>query len=183
MLIDDPGSDPALPGGPGSLTELEAALLEIEAHVGTLGWDQPARLFALVRTADLVAAEPALAGQLAGASPDSYSSIEQEDFREGDDLQTTLERLSWSAAVAGCALAVERSFLPAEDEADLPDDPSGAADIVAAHPHRQDLRVVVGALRDGTSHGVGRVRTEPDELLGSPDLVPGLARLLLGTLQ
>ena len=46
---------------------LVAALLEVERHVGRLGWDQPARLFALVPTAELLAAEPSLAEHLSGA--------------------------------------------------------------------------------------------------------------------
>lgn len=183
MLNDDPQArtpeeSAASPGD----DALVAALVEIEHHVGQQGWDQPARLFALVRTDELVAAEPALAEHLVVTAPDALSSIEQEEFREGDDLQTTLERIQWSAAVTGCALSVERSFLPSGDEADLPDDPDEAARAVANHPHRQDLRVVVGVLRDGRSHGVGRYRERPDDLFGGPDLAPGIARILAGTL-
>ena len=48
-LID--GVDPAL----------ASAVLEIEQHIATSGWDQPARLYALVPTAELVEKEPALA--------------------------------------------------------------------------------------------------------------------------
>ena len=183
MLNDEPGAGAPSPTEHDSASDaLIAALVEIEHHVGRQGWDQPARLFALVRTDELVAAEPSLADHLTVTAPDALSSIEQEDFREGDDLQTTLERIQWSSAVAGCALSVERSFLPSGDEAGLPDDPDEAATAVANHPHRQDLRVVVGVLRDGTSHGVGRVRTHPDDLVGGPDLAPGLARILAGTL-
>ena len=36
---------------------LAAAVLEIEQHIARAGWDQPARLYALVDTADLVAAQ------------------------------------------------------------------------------------------------------------------------------
>ena len=46
-----PDADPAL----------AEAVLEIEAHIAESGWDQPARLYALVATADLVRAEPDLA--------------------------------------------------------------------------------------------------------------------------
>ena len=42
-LPDSPTGDPAL----------QRVLLEIEGHVGRLGWDQPARLFALVNTDEL----------------------------------------------------------------------------------------------------------------------------------
>ena len=46
----DPVSLAALPEDPA----LAAAVLEIEAHVAHDGWDQPARLYALVDTAQLV---------------------------------------------------------------------------------------------------------------------------------
>ena len=100
---------------------LTAALIEVERHVGRSGWDQPARLFALVPTADLIAAEPSLAEHLQGGFADGLSSIEQEEFHAGDDLAVTLSRIAWPTTVSGCALALERSFLPADAEADLPD--------------------------------------------------------------
>lgn len=161
---------------------LVAALLEVERHVGRSGWDQPARLFALVPTGDLIAAEPRLADQLTGA-PDGLSSIEQEDFVPGDDLAETLAGIAWPQTVAGCVLAVERAFLPPDAEAELPADPDSAALFVAAHPRRLDLRVVVGVHRDGASHGVARVRGEDGDLLGGTDLVPALAAALAHTLD
>jgi len=134
---------------------LVAALIEVERHVGRYGWDQPARLFALVRTAELIAAEPSLADQLTGA-PDGYSSIEQEDFTPGDDLAETLAGIAW---------------------------PDAAALAVANHPRKLDLRVVVGVGRDGSSHGLARVRGEDGDLLAGADLVPALAAALAHTLE
>lgn len=162
---------------------LVAALVEVERHVGRLGWDQPARLFALVRTADLLAAEPGLAAHLSGATPDGYSSIEQEDFHPGTDLAEALARIAWPETVAGCVLALERAFVPAGAEADLPDDPDAAARVVAEHPRRLDLRVVVGVTREGLAHGVARVRGEDGDLLSGADLVPALAEALAHTLE
>lgn len=162
---------------------LEAALIEVERHVGKLGWDQPARLFALVRTRDLIAAEPHLAGPLAGVPGDGFSSVEQDGFRGGDDLGQTLAEIIWPDAVFGCALSLERSFLPADVEADLPDDPTAAAELVAKHPRRLDLRVVVGVTRDGDHHGVARVRDAEGELLGGKELVPVLAEALAHTFE
>ncbi|MFZ0530313.1 MAG: PPA1309 family protein, partial [Propionicimonas sp.] len=103
-------------------TALTASLIEVERHVGRSGWDQPARLFALVPTAELIAAEPSLAEHLRGGSPDGFASIEQDDFHQGADLAETLGRIAWPPGVAGCALALERSFLPAQAEVDLPED-------------------------------------------------------------
>ena len=80
-------------------------------------------------------------------------------------------------------VALERAFLPPAYEADLPTDADAAAEFVAKHPERSDLRVVDGVLRDGARHGLARVVTAPDDLLGSEDLVPGLAEALLATFR
>ena len=48
---------------------LAAAVLEIETHIAEDGWDQPARLYALVDTAPLVAQEPALAARWGSTRP------------------------------------------------------------------------------------------------------------------
>ncbi len=161
---------------------LVAALIEVERHIGRSGWDQPARLFALVRTSELIAAEPSLAAQLTGA-PDGFSSIEQEDFTPGDDLAETLAGIAWPDTVSGCVLALERAFLPADAEGELPSDPDAAALAVANHPRKLDLRVVVGVTRDGASHGLARVRGEDGDLLAGEDLVPALAAALSHTLE
>ena len=162
---------------------LVAALVEVERHVGRSGWDQPARIFALVPTREFIAAEPSLAAQFAAANPDGFTSIEQDDFHAGDDLAETLARLVWPPTVTGCVLALERAFLPADAEAQLPDDPSQAAQVVAEHPRRLDLRVVVGVTRDGARHAVARIRSAEQELLEGAELVPALADALSHTLD
>lgn len=164
---------------------LLAALAEIERHVGHAGWDSVARLFALVPTQELLAAEPSLAAQLAHARPveGALSSIEQEGFAAGDDPLAALERIGWPDTVAGCAIAIERAFLPPEAETGLPDDPYQAAQWVANHPQRQDIRLVAGALRTGERHCIARVRSAPEELLGGPDLVPAVTAALAHTLD
>jgi hypothetical protein len=162
---------------------LLASLVEVERHVGRLGWDQPARLFALVKTVDLIAAEPHLADQLQGSTTDGFTSVEQDEFTAGADLGETLAQLTWPPAVSGCALVLERAFLPSDAEGDLPDDPDQAAEVVAEHPRRLDLRVVVGVTRDGLRHGLARVRGSEGELLGGSDLVPVLADALAHTFE
>lgn len=125
---------------------LIACLTEIERFVASSSWGGPPRLFALVRTVDLVKAEPALAGQLAIGSHDSLSSIEQDDFRPGEDLAQALATTTWGDAVDGAAICVERIFLPDDCADEIPHDPEKAAAFVAAHPKRQEVRVVAGAL-------------------------------------
>ena len=165
---------------------LVAALMEIERHVAHGGWGQPARLFALVPTAELVAAEPALAEQI--ARPDelpegALSSIEQDGFHTGADLLEDLDRITWPPAVHGCALSVERLFVPPHVEDQIPDDPEQATAFVAEHPERHGVRVVVGVTRGGSRYGVARLATNPDDLLAADDLVPGLGDALARTLS
>ncbi|NNG18873.1 hypothetical protein HJ590_04665 [Naumannella sp. ID2617S] len=183
---------------------LIASLIELEHHVGADGWDQPARLFALVTTDDLLAAEPQLAehlglrGSAEGHPPGALTAIEQDGFRgagehehgrgagpdaaDETDLPAVLGRIAWPETVDGCALVLERTFLPAGHEGTLPEDPQEAAAYVAAHEQRQELRLVVGVLRDGTRHAVARLVSQPDELLGGAELAPGVAEVLAATL-
>lgn len=169
---------------------LVAALVELERYVGEAGWDRPTRMFALVHTEDLLAAEPGLGDRL---NPDggpirtaTLTAIEQEDFfageRSEDDLVAALDGIVWPDSVFGCAMSTERTFLPAAAESDLPADATEAAQFVAEHADRQDVRVVVGVDRAGNRHGVGRLASRPDDLMGGADLVPGLSSALAHTL-
>lgn len=162
---------------------LIACLMDVERHVSTTGWDQPARLFALVTTATLLEVEPQLRGRVPEASPDALTAIEQDEFHATEDVFERLAGIFWPETVEGCALALERAFLPPEYEADLPKDPQAAADFVAKHPAKVDVRVVAGVLSDGSGHGVARLRSNPDDLLGGEDLAPGLIQALLDTFR
>jgi len=167
---------------------LMAALLELERHVRQGGWDQSPRLFALVHTDELITFEPELAARLglqgsaAGAPADGLTAIEQEGFALTAGLLDELGAMEWPPEVFGCAVSIERTFLPPRAESDIPIDPAAAAAFVAAHPDRQDVRVVVGVDRAGHQHGVARVVSAPDELLAADNLVPGLALALAHTL-
>ena len=164
-------------------SRLIAALADIERHVSELGWDQPARLFALVETATLLDLEPQLRGKVTQTAADALTAVEQEDFQRGGDIAARLARLTWPATVTGCAIAMERAFLPPRFESQVPADPDEAIEFVNNHEARTDVRVVVGALRDGARHGLARVLSTPDDLLGAEDLVPGLADALLATFK
>ena len=173
---------------PDSADALLAALLDLDRHVGRDGWDQPPRLFALVLNDVLAEAEPVLSREMGlratkdGGLPGALTAIEQDEFVSSGDLIRDLAHLEWPETVYGCALATVRLFLPADSDMDLPADPAAAAAAVAKHPQRQEIRVVLGADRAGNRHGVARLAAQPDELLGAPDLVPGLAAALAHTL-
>ncbi|GGF41467.1 hypothetical protein GCM10011519_14090 [Marmoricola endophyticus] len=166
---------------------LRVAVAEVEAHAAERGWDRAAQLFALVPTADLVRAEPELAGQL-GLSPDAsgLTPIDQE-LPADRDLEATLEQISWPDEVAGCAAVVERVVLPPSADADLAaleDDPAAASSYAAEHPERQELRMIAAATRTGQTWCAFRFRShdDPQSVVAGPDLVPALLELLQATL-
>jgi hypothetical protein len=161
---------------------LPKAVLEIERHAAEAGWDQPARLFALVETARLAEQEPHLADTLGDAV---LTPIEQEGLAEGHALEDQLAGISWPETVLGCAALVERVVLPPDVEAQLPDEPGPAATFAARHPDRQEVRIVAAATRTGASYCALRLRAHDEDasVLTGPDLVPGLLELVRGTLH
>ncbi|AXK31529.1 hypothetical protein DVA86_01575 [Streptomyces armeniacus] len=179
-------------GTPLAGNPLTRAVLEIDEYAAGLGWDQPARLFALVDTAQLRAEEPALAEQLApGAdedeAPGSYTPVEQDALPSGTALDEFLGTIAWPGAVAGCALTVERLMLPPSAEESVPDGLNSGelADWVAAHPERQEVRMTVAVLRDGARDSALRLREKDaaTEVLTGASLVPGLADALAATFE
>ncbi|WP_189854736.1 PPA1309 family protein [Streptomyces poonensis] len=175
---------------PMAASPLTRAVLEIDEYASGLGWDQPARLFALVDTARLRAQEPALADQL-GLGGESETSgltpVEQDEISADRPLDEFLGTIAWPDAVAGCALTVERLMLPPSAEASVPEglDEAGLAKWVARHPDRQEVRMTVAVLRDGARESALRLREKdaPTEVLTGPDLVPGLAEALVATFE
>ncbi|GAA2465671.1 PPA1309 family protein [Streptomyces macrosporus] len=183
-------------GAPLAASPLTRAVLEIDEYVAGLGWDQPARLFALVDTDRLRAEEPALAERLGldgegddAPVPASLTPVEQDELPPGVPLDEFLGTIAWPDAVAGCAMTVERLMLPPSAEASVPESlqEEGAeeklAQWVAEHPDRQEVRMTVAVLRDGARESALRLREKdsPTEVLTGPDLVPGLTDALAAT--
>ena len=165
---------------------LMTSALETERHVAAAGWDQPPRLFALVRTAGLLEREPHLGAQLGqGEDDDGFTAIEQEGLPDTSSLETLLARLAWPQDVDGVALAVERLVVPPEAERDLPENPDEAAEALAAHPDRKDVRLLVAVLRDGESTCLLRQRDHDtdDKVASGSDIAQGLVQALSATLQ
>lgn len=167
---------------------LAAAVLEIEEHIAEGGWDQPARLYALVETARLVEREPALASMMgldAASAEGSLTPVEQDQLAPDQPLERVLESISWPPGVAGCAAVVERLVLPPDADQKIPDDPAQAEEFAREHPDRQEVRIVAGATRAGSTYCALRLRAHDDaqSVVGGADLVPGLLTLLVATLQ
>lgn len=174
--------------GPAVDVSLAAAVSEIEAHLADGGWDQPARLYALVDTESLVAAEPALAAAMGlgdDVVPGSLTAIEQDQLAPGQLLEQVLEGIAWPPSVTGCAAMVERFVLPPGADADVPDDAEAAQAFAREHPERQEVRIVAGTTRAGATYCAMRLRSHDDDLsvVRGVDLVPGLLTLLAATLE
>lgn len=160
------------------------AIAEIEQHVRDDGWDQPARLYALAPTAELLAREPELASRIGiddGAPVDALTPIEQDVT--GRPIEDLLVEIAWPDTVTGCALVLERIVLPPGAEEQMPDDDGAAARWAQQHPERSDVRVVVGVMRDGTRASVLRIRGHEadDELIRGAELSPELGNALADT--
>ncbi|HET8591064.1 MAG TPA: PPA1309 family protein [Nakamurella sp.] len=154
---------PATPGPP-LPDPLVAAVDEVEQFAAAGGWDAPRRMFALVRTADLLAAEPQLATRMRSGVDvlGEYTPIAQEDL-PGDTLSDALATISWPSEVAGCALVLEI--------------------LAGAGEQQAEARLAAGVLRDRPGGAcVLRWRHDPDgPVLRGPDLAPGLLAALRGT--
>ncbi|WP_424211870.1 PPA1309 family protein [Streptomyces sp. BI20] len=185
-----PMSNVSSPSGtPMAASPLTRACLEIDEYAATLGWDAPARLFALVDTARLRSTEPRLATQLGLDQDDTgknqLTPIEQDELPAGAALDKFLGTIAWPDAVVGCALTVERLMLPPSAEAQVP---TGLSDKklaawVAQHPERQEVRLTVAVLRDGSRESAVRLREKDsaNDVLTGAGLVPGLADALAAT--
>lgn len=167
---------------------LVAAVREIEEHAASLGWDQPASLYALVPTADLLLREPDLAAAMgldADTAGESLTPVEQEKLAADLPVERTLEEIVWPEEVAGCAVVLERLVLPPDADPGIPEDRTAALEYAAEHPDRQEVRIVAAALRSGDRFCALRLRShdEPFSVIESPDLVPALLELLSTTFE
>jgi hypothetical protein len=165
---------------------LTRAALEIDEYASGLGWDQPARLFALVDTERMRAGDPALAERL-GLGPEAagLTPVLQDEVPAGTALDTFLATIAWPDAVVGCAVTVERLMLPPGAEQALPEglEEAALAEWVAGQPGRQEVRMTVAVLRGGRRECALRLREKDSaqQVLTGADLVPGLAAALAAT--
>jgi hypothetical protein len=167
---------------------LRAAVREIEAHAAEAGWDQPARLYALVPTSDLLAREPRLAAAMGldeSAAAGSLTPVEQDEMPTERRLEQALEQIMWPPEVFGCAAVVERLVLPPSADQAIPEDPLAAEEFAGSHPEREEVRIVAGVTREGSTYCALRLKSHDEDfsVIESTDLVPGLLELLASTLE
>ncbi|MDO5661615.1 MAG: PPA1309 family protein, partial [Brachybacterium sp.] len=152
MPGDDPGQDldPRTAG-------LAAAVLEIRRHVDAEDLSRP-RWFALLPTAQMLAAQPSFAALLDEATvaaatedPAHLTPIELEPAGEVSDPLEALEQVAWPDIAVGGALAVDLEA--ATWELAVPDSasPATAETKAPAGLTEQTLRAFAAALADGTT--------------------------------
>ncbi|WP_114855370.1 PPA1309 family protein [Brachybacterium sp. YJGR34] len=164
---------------------LAAAVLEVARHLEDTPLAAP-QLFALARSAELLAASPALAAMLGaeteGAATGDDLHLTPIDLGEAsesgadvavDDPLVALETVQWPDLAAGGAVACD---LPASAWSVRDDDPA------AGLPTGQPLRVVVAALADGTTWSAVHRGGEDGYVLGAA-LLPDISAALVETLQ
>lgn len=167
----------------GNVSNIREAVMDLERHAAAQGWDRPLGLYALVPTADLLAAEPALAELLGIDSPrdpDELTPVEQEQLPDDLPLEEALGRILWPEGVAGCALVMERLVVKGSDETlDQGEDPRTSG------RETEEIRMVAGVLRDGSRYCAMRMRSHDSEseVLNGTDLIPALTSALALTLD
>ncbi len=183
---------------------LARSVREVAEFVDAEGWGRPPQMFALVPTADLVAAQPELEDQL--DEGDELTPVAQEAFPDDVTggsiaLDEFLATTSWPPAVQGCVLVQEIVVLPPDAESTLDDALAPlladheAADAAAraaaeAHPERREARLFAAVLRGGASLCLLQLRPEDDaddfgdlDLRTYPNLAPNLVEALHHTLE
>lgn len=186
-------SDASSSAAPAAQAALARVVAEVEEHMSHRGWDAPVAVFALVRTAAALEADPDLAAVLdeeavaeARRNQHALTVVEQEQLPAATDLEDLLAQLAWPEAVNGVALSVERVSLPpsAEEEAVSIADPQERLAFLQSHPARDDVRIVVGVLRSGEAWCAVRTRSHDhaDAVVQGEAMVPGLIEALGATL-
>ncbi|MEJ6541978.1 PPA1309 family protein [Brachybacterium paraconglomeratum] len=166
---------------------LAAAVLEVARHVEDGPLPAP-RLFALARSAELIAASPALAALLGAEGEGAHDDLHLTpiDLDEGaapsgpsggqEDPLAALEKVQWPDMAAGAAIACD--LAPAAWSVRDGEQSAGGA----ALPSGRVLRVVVAALGDGTTWSAVHRGDEDGYVLGAA-LLPEISEALVQTLQ
>jgi hypothetical protein len=156
---------------------LTAVVLDVERHAASSGWDQPARIYGVVSTVQLVDQEPHLADEL-GLTADSstLTPLDQGELPWHGSLEESLARLAWPEAVLGAVLVTERVVAGEDGQRRLTTAPEGTG--------ADELRLVIGVLRDGGRMCAVRFRSADEEtaVLSGADMAPDLSEQLAATL-
>lgn len=141
-----------MPSARTTRTPLVTCALETERHVAAAGWDQPPRLFALVRTADLYAREPQLRASAARQVGSAAETATGDEAVGGDEAAEGTESASVGVA----------------DDGEEGQDAEGLSAVEQeGMPHTSSLESLLGRLGwppevDGVALAVERLVVPPD---------------------
>jgi len=143
---------------------------ELDQHVADSGWDQAARLFAIVPKADLVTDHPEL---VSADNAGQFMFVEQDAEIDNENLINSLEQISWPQQITGAAIAIERLISMQPDDEIDPE----------VESQTQELRIIALVMRDGSNMNAIRQRSFDDvnDVAVASDLVPALNAALLQT--
>ena len=164
-------------------TRLDQLALDIERQVAGAGWDQPPPCSRSSRPPTCCAASPSSPPSSASRDdvPGGLTPVDQGELPDAPQPR----RAARCHRLAGRG-ARHRAGRRAPDgaargrAASMPQDESEALRWLAEHPERQEVRIVVAVLRDGSRASALRMRAHDHEqsVLTGADLVPGLAEAL-----
>ncbi|MDO5671674.1 MAG: PPA1309 family protein [Actinomycetaceae bacterium] len=172
--------------------DLASVVLEIEAYQSSRGWDMPLAVFALVPTARLLEESPETSDEdrakieaTLAASPGHLSAVEQTAIPASMSLEDILGHMAWPQDVQGAAIAAERTTLPSSVMDGAPEDPQELLSYLQNHPEAQQVRMVVGAVREGATWCAMRLRSKDSEenVIQGAELIPTLAEHVKATLD
>jgi len=149
---------------------LTETVRELDQHVADSGWDQTARLFAIVPTLDLAKDHPEL---VSSDDAGQFMFVEQDAELDNENIIGSLEQISWPAQITGAAIAIERLIsMQPDDEIDP-----------LAESETQELRIIALVMRDGRNINAIRQRSFDDtnDVAVASDLVPALNQALMQT--
>jgi hypothetical protein len=168
--------------GAGKVTEtdeLTSAVVETARHSAPEPWDQPPRLYALVRRAALASFDEHLPAGIKDAQPGSLIPIEQDPLPEGEPAEV-LAGIRWPEEVVGCVL-VTGVVIP-DPGPDASSDAAAGKHAAAGRPEQRQGRLTVGILREPTDRYKCCLQLQGEEdLIIHEDLADELVTALLGT--
>ena len=142
------------------------------------GWDQPPTLFCLV-PASVIARET---GSIVDDEQDNLTLVVQDlpDMGSGDELQDYIARTAWPRTVAGAILAQEIMFQNSAEPGSGPRKARLFSEIIDDGPYLTllQLRPTEEELSAAGVFGQDNI-----ELLGGPDVAPGVITLLRSTFE
>ncbi|WP_337448147.1 PPA1309 family protein [Corynebacterium pseudokroppenstedtii] len=166
------------PDAPTDRQLLERAMRKAVDFIHAEGWDQPPTLFGLV-PASVIARET---GAIIDDEQDNLTLVVQDlpDIGSGEELQDYIARTAWPRSVTGTILAQEIMFQNSAEPGSGPRKARLFSGIIDDGP---DLTLLQLRPTEDELEAAGAFSQDNIELLGGPDVAPGVIALLRSTFE